>query len=228
MWFLPTRNRQKAVRQLILAMEGTGEVPEVAVMVDGPKYQDFEWPSNWHIHQSAEHLEMGWALNELFKLYPNEKTYGILTDSHRPLTANWASKMEAIAEQGLIANSNENRERMNPVTLRKRLATICFPGDLIRALGWICLPKLVHLYADDVWEDIGYGLNIVRHLPDVIILALLKREGEVEIDENHKRIWRGRPYLQHDMLAYYKWRREEMPNLLEYLKESRCEQSCAS
>lgn len=216
MWLLPTRNRPKAVEALIAAMEVTGEVPEVAVMVDGPMYQ-IDWPKHWHIHESYGHLEMQRALNALYKLYPNEKSYGILTDQSRPITPKWATKLEEAAGDGLISMCNTTKNRVNPRTGLRRITTTCTGGNLIRAIGWVWLDRVCHLYGDDAWEDIGYALNVIRYLPEVVILALLKRDGEVEIDANHKRTWQGKSYMATDAQAFEEWKRDEFDALVKRL-----------
>lgn len=218
MWLLPTRNRPEAMQAVIASMKATGCIPEVAVMVDGPMY-DIEWPAHWHIHQSQEHLEMQLALNTLFAFYPNEKNYGILTDTSRPMSNDWATKLEDAAGSDLISMCNTTKHRMNPDTGKRRITTYCMGGDLARSIGWVWFNKCVHLYGDNAIEDIGYELDIIRYLPEVVILALLKRDGEVPIDENHKRLWNGKPYMEHDRQAYLAWRRKVFPALIEKLKE---------
>ena len=217
MWLLPTRNRPKAMEACIKAMQDTGEVPEVAVMVDGPMYQ-IDWPQHWHIHESYGHLEMQRALNALYRLYPHEKCYGILSDQSRPQTPQWASKLEAQAGDGLIAMCNTTKNRVNPRTGLRRITTLCAGGDLVRAIGWIWLDRVTHLYGDDAWEDIGYALNVIRYMPEVVILALLKRDGEVEIDANHRRTWQGKSYMGSDAAAFEAWKRDEFPALTKKLE----------
>ncbi len=221
MWFLITRNRPQATQALIDAMRATGEVPEVAVMVDGPFY-DISWPTHWHIHNSFGHLEMQRALNELLAKYPRQPFYGILTDTHRPQTPGWASKLSAAAGSGCIAICNTTKNRMNPRTGNRRMTTLAVGGDLVRAIGWLWLDKVTHLYGDDAWEDVGYALGCVRYLPDVVILALLKRDGEVPIDGNHNRLWQGKSYMGTDQAAFEKWKREDFQGLVKRLEAFRC------
>ena len=217
MWLLPTRNRPKAMEATIEAMRLTGEIPEVAVMVDGPMYQ-IDWPKHWHIHESYGHLEMQRSLNALYRLYPHEKTYGLLTDQSRPQTPGWASKLEDAAGDGLIAMCNTTKNRVNPRTGLRRVTTTCTGGDLIRAIGWVWPPFVVHLYGDDAWEDIGYALNVIRYLPEVVILALLKRDGEVEIDANHRRVWQGKSYMATDAQEFAAWKEREFTGLIKRLE----------
>lgn len=221
MWFLCTRNRPKATEELIEAMRATGEIPAVAVMVDGPMYQ-IDWPTHWKVHNSFGHLEMQRALNQLLLLYPKEPFYGLLTDTHRPQTPGWATKLAEAAGRGCIAICNTTKHRMNPRTGLRRVTTMALGGDLVRAIGWIWLDRVTHLYGDDAWEDIGYALNIVKYLPDVIIMALLKREGEVPIDSNHHRKWKGQSYMATDAAAFDAWKRDEFPGLIKRLEGFRC------
>ena len=221
MWLLPTRNRPRAVEAMIASMKAAGEVPDTAVMVDGPMYQ-IDWPSNWHLHESYGHMEMQRALNALLKEHPNEKTYGILTDQSRPITPQWASKLEEAAGDHFIAMCNTTKPRTNPRTGLRRVTTICVGGDLVRAIGWIWLDKVCHLYGDDAWEDIGYALNCIKYVPEVVIQALLKRDGEVEIDANHKRMWQGKSYMASDASAFEIWKKFEFPALIKRLDGFRC------
>jgi hypothetical protein len=221
MWFLITRNRPQGTQALINAMRDTGEIPTCAVMVDGPMYP-IEWPTHWKIHNSFGHLEMQRGLNALLKMYPNEPFYGILTDTHRPQTPEWATKLRDAAADWDIAICNTTKNRMNPRTGLRRVTTMAIGGDLVRAIGWIWLDRVTHLYGDDAWEDIGYALDCIQYLPDVVILALLKRDGEVPIDSNHHRKWKGQSYMASDAAAFEAWKRDEFPKLIERLKAARC------
>lgn len=228
MWFLPTRNRPQACEELIRAMIAAGDVPDVAVMLDGPAYQ-IEWPAHWHIHVADEHLEFQRALNALLKAHPHEPTYGILTDHCRPETEGWAEIMEERAGSGHMVLANDRKNRINPRNGMRRLtAATCYGGDLIRAIGWIWLDTVVHMYGDDALEDIGHELNIIRYLPDVIVRDMLVREREIPIDANHKRMWNGRSYIGDDQRAYESWRAGAFQDLINRLSKYRCSRSSAS
>lgn len=206
------------MRQLIASMQETGDVPTCAVMVDGDPY-DIEWPAHWKIHYSRMHLEMQSALNELFSLYPQERYYGIFADHARPKTPNWCQELVDIAGSNRVAIADCGKTIVNPSTGVRRMNSPCIGGDLVRAVGWIWLPTVVHMYGDDAWEDIAYGLDLVEYAPQVKILDLLKRDGEVEVDENHMRLFRGKPYVEHDRQAYVAWKRNTFPALIDRLRQ---------
>lgn len=210
MFFIPTRNRPEAIQQLIIAMESTGCVPGCAVMVDGPlkPYQGVRWPSTWHIHHDDTHLELGRALNALFKFYPNEKVYGFLTDHARPMSADWATKLEEAAGDWGIALCDDTHLRINPNTGNRRLSeATCFGGKLCRAVGWVWPSMVVHLYGDDIWEEIGHELGLINEVNSVKVKSLLFSKGEMPKDDNHDRLWRGQRY--DDKIPYLKWREEQ-------------------
>jgi hypothetical protein len=220
MWLLPTRNRPDAAQELLEAMIETGDVPEVAVMVDGPPY-DMVWPAHWKIHQSPRHLEMGRALNALYGLYPDEPWYGLLTDHSRPETEAWSERMvEAVRPYGMVF-ANDTKNRMHPQTRKRRVTSASvYGGALVRACGWVWLDAVTHMYGDDAWEAIGHELEIIEYLPDVTVRDLLVREGEIPRDGNHRRLYRGRPYVEEDRRAYSAWLKDEFPALIEGLRET--------
>lgn len=216
MWFLPTRNRPQACRELIEAMKHT-ETPKVSVMMDGLAYH-IDWPSHWNIHQSDEHLEMQRALNALFKLYPNEPCYGLITDHSRPQTNNWASIMEQAAVPDKIVFANDTKNRIHPQTRKRRVTSAsCYGGELVRKLGWVWLDKVTHMYGDDAWENIGHALGRVKYLPEVTVRDLLMKEGDIPVDENHRRLYQGKPYVNDDRLHYLEWLKD-FPQLIERLR----------
>lgn len=227
MWLLPTRNRQESVKELIASMQAVGELPKVAVMIDGPHY-DIDWPSHWHIYQSNDHLELQKAINWLFEKHPNEPFYGFLADHARPRTPDWSAKLAKSAGNIHVALPNTGRDAFHPKTGIRRMGYPCFGGDLIRAIGWILLPTTVHLYGDDVLEDICYGLDLVKYEPSILVNHLSLRDGEIKFDDNHKRIWKGQSYVERDRQAYIAWKRNMFPSLMQQLREKLCLQSLAS
>lgn len=227
MWLLPTRNRPNSVKELIASMEAVNDVPTVAVMIDGPHY-DIDWPKHWHVYQSNEHLEIQKAINFLFEKHPDEPTYGVLSDHSRVKSHGWSAGLEKSAGRIHVAMPNAGKEIFHKTTGVRRMSCPCFGGDLIRAIGWILLPTTVHLYGDDVLEDICYGLDIVKYEPEIFVQDLSLRDGEVKFDDNHKRMWKGESYVEHDRQAYIAWKRKMFPSLMEQLREKLCLQSPVS
>jgi len=219
MWLIPTRNRPQLMRDLITAIRKTGAPPEAAVMMDGCQYEDMDWPQNWHIHASKEHLEMGGSINALMDLHLGRPFYGLLTDHSRPLTQDWSGRLEREAGDWGIASSVNGKPRFNKRTGRQRLDCFAIGGKLVRALGYIWHPSMVHLYADDVLEDIGYSLGVLKFVPEVVFDELQLRDGTLRPDGNSQRVFRGRPYWPLDREAYARWLEHEFDQTISRLRE---------
>lgn len=187
---------------LIEAMKKTGEVPVCAVMQDECEY-DIEWPSHWKIHKSDVQLEMSGAINALFQLYPNESFYGMLDDHTHPLSEGWATHMQQAASNALIASGWNLKNRYK--NGRMRINNYCLGGELARELGWVYPDFVIHMYGDDVLEDIGYSQGIIRFVKESVFQTFLLRDGTLKPDENSRRLFRGKPYIGHDRQAYERW-----------------------
>lgn len=205
---------------LIAAMKESGCVPECAVLIDDCSgYSNVDWPAHWHIHRSDEHLEVQKALNHLFALYPNEKSYGLLTDHARPLSSDWASELEETAGSWRIALCNDVRNRFNLHTgFRRITAAHCIGGELVRALGFVYPAFCVHLAGDDAMEEIGHELGLVAWREDVVVNDLHFSDGEIPRDANHNRVYQGKPFAESDWQAFLEWKSAEKPCLLDRLQ----------
>ena len=217
MWLLATRNRPEQCVELIKAMKDVDDVPMVAVMMDCDPY-DIEWPEHWKIHSSLEHLELQRAWNALYNIYPEEPNYGLLTDHARP-RSKWSKILEKTAGSDKIAYCKDNHERFNPRTGHRRIpAASCMGGELVRKMGYVWPDFCTHMYGDDALEELGNELGIITICEEAKVDDLLAKKGQLRIDENHRRLWRGKPYLPMDERAYKHWAFHVKPALIEKLK----------
>lgn len=217
MWFLPTRNRPDAMKAFIASMQATGCVPELAVMIDGNPvlYADVPWPANWHIHVAPEHFELTRAFNSLYALYSNEKFYGTMVDHIEFVSkGDWAGRVEAAAGDWNMAFA-EDRPGYNARTGFPRIKAVTgFGGKLIKELGYVYPDFCVHLAGDDALEEMGWELGIVKIPRDTLIKTLFFIRGEFRMDDNHKRVYQGKPYAQADMDAFFEWQKTTKPGLM--------------
>lgn len=210
---------------LIAAMQVLGDMPEAAVMIDGDyePYNDIEWPANFRIHVSHDHLELQRAFNQLFSFYPREKCYLIATDHSRPLSSGWARELERAAGDWNIALCDDRRNLMNRFHGGRRMtAFVGLGGELCRTTGWVWPDFCVHLYGDDAWEELGLALGNIDWREDVKAESLSFADGQVAIDANHKRLWKDKPYTQADWAAFQEWRSADLPRLAEKIQSLRC------
>ena len=118
-----------------------------------------------------------------------------------------------------MASSTNGKPRINKKTGRQRLDCFAIGGKLVKELGYIWHPSVVHMFADDVLEDIGYGLDILKFIPEVKFDELQLRDGSLKPDINSRRVFRGKFYLPLDAQAYSKWQETEHRPTLERLRK---------
>ena len=230
LWLLPTRNRPHMIVEYIQACEDSGQVPDHAVVVDQSteenvdKYRNIDWPENWHVHYSSEHMELTRIFNYLWNLYPGHSAYGEITDHARPKTPNWSSMLEEVAGDWYIANSVNQHKRKTRKNCGwgeglQRLNAAAFGAKLLDLVGWFWLPTTIHLGGDDVWEAIGYEAGILKFCDNVFIGDLAAWAGDFPKDENHQRIYKGATYHLHDKKAREEFVDNKLWPLVEQIKK---------
>lgn len=211
MWFLATRGRPDQCVELIEAFEKTGDIPEVAVMIDDDPdvYKEVPWPDKWHIHHSPEHWEMTRSINELYLLYPGHKCYGFFGDHYRPLTPMW-KQLEDAAGDWFIAWPNDDY-----MSKEEFAGAPTFGTKLLREVGWICLPTTIHIATEAPWMLLWYKLGIVKHLEQHKFTRSWPNRKEGIVKRNYK----GVDYNQADFEAWHHWRNTEARELIDRIRE---------
>lgn len=122
------------------------------------------------------------STNEAFYKYPDYKIYGFLNDDHILRTKGWEDVIIKTLENGGYAYGND-------LLQKEKLATAVFiSGDIVRKLGYICTPRLTHLYIDRTWNDIGNAIGKLYYLENIIIEHMHFTAGKSDKDEQYKRV----------------------------------------
>jgi len=223
MYLLPTRHRPAACGALIAAMQETGDVPPVAVLIDQPgidppcraalaAYAEVPWPKHWTVTVAQAHLELTRAVNLLVAMNPGQAFYGLIGDHCRPRTPGWSGRLAAAAGDWNIAYCRDNwcnGRRLDDPARAHVSGAIVLGGKLVRALGWFLLPGTVHLWGDDALELIGERLELMRYLDDVVLETHRAQAGRAPQDANHRRVYRGSFYPPRDRAVFERWRATE-------------------
>src|SRR5690606_31390754 len=117
-------------------------------------------------------------------------------------------EMKKAAGDWNISSVTTNPNRTNPRTGQKRINCYAIGGELARHLGWVWPDFVVHMYGDDVLEDIGYRYGLLKHVESAVFDNLLVRDGRMPRDGNHNRMFKGLPYIPRDRMAYGLWKQE--------------------
>jgi len=224
MWTLVTRRRPAACAKLIAAWRAVEHPPAVTVVIDGDlgDYDSVPWPAHWRVHATGAHVELIGAINHAVALYPDEPFYGLFGDYLRPRTMGWTDTLAEAAGAWNFSYCSDgwlNGKRADDPTRDHMSGCLCMGGALVRALGWVFPPSLIHLYGDDVLEYIGAALGLMRYRPDVRVALDRPETTGLPRDENRRRIFNGRYFADDDRRAFERMRDSgELDRLVEKVR----------
>jgi hypothetical protein len=82
-------------------------------------------------------------------------------------------------------------------------------GRIVRALGWLQMPKLQFMCGDLVWKTIGNKLNILKYFPEIIIEHLHWSNNKREVDSVTKNV-NSTEIMRADNIAFRQWLHNDM------------------
>lgn len=107
------------------------------------------------------------------------RVIGSIGDDHVPRTRGWDDIILSAFEKlgtGVVYGDDGFRGELLP--------TAAFlSSDIIRALGYMSPPDMVHLFCDDFWRDLGRAVDRLRYLPDLKIEHLHPFAEKAEYDD---------------------------------------------
>lgn len=168
---VPTRGRPGNVRRLTAGLAETGtSVADFLFVVDDddpttPEYLALA-DSGPHRFAVVHRMRLGGTLNFIAAQHLDEyAAIGFMGDDHLPRTAGWdTSILEALDAPGpRVVYGNDLLQGANLPT------AVFLHSAIIRALGYMCPPRQLHLFLDDFWKALGEQLGGLVYLPDVII-----------------------------------------------------------
>jgi hypothetical protein len=156
-------------------------------------------------HAGPRDTLSGWT-NKLASRYASRyRALASLGDDHIPRTGGWdKALLDAIAAMGGTGFAYPDDKRRSDIP-----EAVVISADIVRALGWMCLPETSHFYCDDAWADLGKGADCIRYCPEVVIehVHYLTRPDLAGRDTTYADAEQG---LAADGQAYQRWRSSRM------------------
>ena len=184
---VPSRNRPENIAELIKSLDETETESDLIVIID-----DDEPQADAYLQLGCEVLMvekngkgMAKPLNFAARHYANKyRHFAFLGDDHRPRTKNWdVHFINALDElgTGLVYG--------NDLLQGKNLATaVAMTGDIVKLLGGMVPPDMIHLYLDNFWMQLGQDLNAMTYLDDVILEHMHPVAGKADWDEGYRAV----------------------------------------
>lgn len=191
---VPTRGRPENIVELLQAFKDTKAEAHLVIVCDedDPKLPEYEAividglnPMPKMLVYPREGKGMAKPLNkaarELAYFYD---FFAFMGDDHRPRTQGWDIAMqEELAELGTgLAYGNDLIQGAGLPT------AVFMTADIVRTLGGMVPPNMIHLYLDNFWLQLGRDLNAISYRDDVIIEHLHPIGGKVEWDEQYREV----------------------------------------
>jgi hypothetical protein len=198
---VPSRGRPQNIERLIKAWSETNASADLLVAIDKddpevPRYMEVLAPTCNDLHVAIEPRRRlcGTLNHEAMRVADKYDVVGFLGDDHLP-QGDWSTAVDdALTEMGTgIVYGNDLIQGPNLPT------AVFMTSDIVRALGYMAPPALVHLFLDNYWKSIGEAIGRLRYLPDVIIEHLHPLRDASLHDASYQESW---SYENADALAY--------------------------
>lgn len=166
----PSRGRPKMCKQMVESFLATSKTSELIIFLD---QDDIQLPLYKEVLSglcmftiNKRELTYTEMINEAYKFQPPHEFYCVTNDDFFYQTDAWDLKLiETIILSGKhgIAFGNDLLQGVNLPT------TSVISREICQALGWLQMPKLHHLFGDNVWAEIGKKCQCLHYRQDVII-----------------------------------------------------------
>ena len=183
----PSRNRPQNIVDMIESLEKTQTKSDFIVIVDDDDVMLDRYLATGADVFMVERRGKGMAkpLNFVANhLKDKYRHFAFLGDDHRPRTKFWdvefVNNLDEM-ETGIVYGDD--------LLQGKNLATqVGMTGNIVKALGGMTPPDMIHLYLDNFWMKLGTDLGALRFLPDVVIEHLHPVAGKAAWDEGYKSV----------------------------------------
>jgi hypothetical protein len=223
---VPSRGRPGKAAGLVEAFIETGATCDLVIAVDNgdpmlPGYLELaahygpRYPSLTVATAPDHPMRLSGRLNtEASALAADHFAVGFMGDDHRPRTPRWdqayLAELEALGT-GLVYGDDLFQGERIPTQ-------VALTADIVRALGYMVPPTLMHLWFDNFWKDLGTALDRITYLPDVVIEHMHPAAGKAAMDEGYLYANSSQRY-QGDALAYATYLAEQAETDLDKIRK---------
>lgn len=190
---VPSRGRPESIAELVKSLEETKTSSQLFVVVDedDPKLEEYEnlateLDFNYMITE-REGKGMAKPLNKAANFLCGQGWYDhfcFLGDDHRPRTIDWdmelINKLDEMGTGVVYGNDLFQGEALP--------TAVAMSGDIVKALGGMVPPGMIHLYLDNFWLQLGRDLGAIAYLPEVVIEHLHPVAGKGEWDDQYREV----------------------------------------
>lgn len=163
------------------------------------------------LYERGPRLRMNGTLNAVATKYADKYDYiGFMGDDHRTRTPGWDTKVTEALKDHLVVYGND-------LIWGEGLPTAVFlQAKVVRRLGYMAPPELIHLYLDNFWLELGRATTI-KYLDDVIVEHLHPSAGKANWTPEYLEV-NDQALYDHDRVALDNYRETRFAEDLEKLR----------
>lgn len=201
---VPTRNRPDKALELLQEFNTFSEDSDIIFGLDDDDTSAYS-PEVLEKAEVNPRLRMCGTLNLIANKYADQYEFlSFMGDDHRPRTQGWDTRLMAgIGSDPGVAWGND-------LLQGERLPTaVLLSSSIVRAIGYMAPPELVHMYMDNFWLTLGKGLGNAFYDSTNIIEHLHFINGKAERDAGYIEVNAPEVFLK-DGEAYMKYLEERL------------------
>ena len=179
---LPTRSRPDSAERCINALKEHSTISDFIIAIDDDQSELYP-RLDGVTYEVNPRLRMNGTLNLVANKYADKyETIFFLGDDHLVQTPGWDQYLAgAIAQKGYgLAYGNDLLQGVNLAT------AVMMSTNLIKPVGYMAPPKLIHLFMDNYWMSLGRRLGTLWYFDKVIIEHLHPVAGKVAWDDQYR------------------------------------------
>ena len=181
---LPTRSRPDSAERCINALKEHSTISDFVIAIDDDQ-SDLYPRLEGVTYEVNPRLRMNGTLNLVANKYVDKyETIFFLGDDHLVQTPAWDQYLSgAIAQKGYgLAYGNDLLQGFSLAT------AVMMSTNIIKPVGYMAPPKLVHLFMDNYWMTLGKRLGTLWYFEKVIIEHLHPVANKVAWDDQYREV----------------------------------------
>lgn len=210
---VPSRRRIPRLRKMFESLKETGTTTPGMVIIDSKDY--FE-NINGYFDLETQHMLPNWGfyisraegfgdkIREFWPRYKDCDWVNVMGDDNHPVTPEWDKKLIARLNGKNFVSCSDGWHTGGKNDLP--CGATFFSGDWFRAIGWLFLPKLQHLFIDNVWKDIGLATDSWVIDDSVVVTHDHPSRNVFLQDDTFKR---SESFFEHDRKRFIDWRNSD-------------------
>jgi len=194
---IPARGRPDKAKDAFDALKEQSKISDFMIGLDDDDAHNYP-KIDGVIREVNPRLKMNGTLNLLATKYAEGyQTITFMGDDHLVRTEGWDEKLyEPIKNRGFgIAYANDLFQGENLPTM------VMMSTNIIKELGFMAPPKLIHLFMDNFWKVFGQVLGCLDYKADVIVEHMHFMAGKSASDAQYLEV-NSSDVSNHDALAF--------------------------